>query len=194
MKKEIVIPDQKIISVKEIEVLGLSYYKINKLIKAERLKRLNNKYFENLLYKGPETDWIYVAPYVPNGVVCLMSAAAVFNLTTYRPDVIDIAIERSQKVTTLPEWPMIQLHFFDDERYMTGIETLEVDGCNIQVYDIEKTVIDIIYFRNKIGIEETKEVLTKYLKLSNRNINKLVRYAEKLKCKEILSTYLEVLL
>ena len=55
-------------------------------------------------------------------------------------------------------------------------------------------MVDIIYYRNKIGIEETKEILTKYLKREDRNINKLYRYAELLKCSDVLKTYLEVLI
>ncbi|MDA3847510.1 MAG: hypothetical protein PF505_13385, partial [Vallitaleaceae bacterium] len=63
-----------------------------------------------------------------------------------------------------------------------------------QIFDIEKTVIDIIYYRNKIGIEETKEILTNYLLKPNRNINQLIRYSKQLKCYDILDTYLEVLI
>ena len=62
------------------------------------------------------------------------------------------------------------------------------------MYNIEKTVIDIIYYRNKIGIEETKEILTKYLQKHERNINQLIRYSEMLKCYDVLKMYLEVLI
>ena len=30
---------------------------------------------------------------------------------------------------------------------------------NSQIYDIEKTVVDIVFYREKVGIEETKEIL-----------------------------------
>jgi len=194
MKKELIVPEKKIISVIELKKIGFSYYKINKLIDEGILSRLNNKYIENLKYEGMETDWIYVSAYVPEGVVCQMSAAALYRLTTYRPDAIDVAIEKSKKVVTLPDWPEIELHYYEEERYNTGIDEMIIDECNIRIYNIEKTVVDIIYFRNKIGIEETKEVLTNYLRRADRNINKLVRYAEQLKCKKILHNYLEVLL
>ena len=45
----------------------------------------------------------------------------------------------------------------------------------------------------KVGIEETKEILTNYLSRRERNLNRLVKYAETLKCGEILNNYLEVL-
>ena len=68
------------------------------------------------------------------------------------------------------------------------------EGKNqFRIYDIEKTVVDIVFFREKIGIEETKEVLINYLRRSDRDLNRLLRYAELLKCSDVLKTYLEVL-
>ena len=64
----------------------------------------------------------------------------------------------------------------------------------VKMYDLEKTVADILYYRNKVGIEETKEALKNYLSRNDRNLNKLHRYADLLGCKAILGTYLEVLL
>ncbi len=61
------------------------------------------------------------------------------------------------------------------------------------IYDMEKTVVDIISYREKIGIEETKEVLINYLSKKDRNINKLMVYAKILGQEQILKTYLEVL-
>ena len=57
------------------------------------------------------------------------------------------------------------------------------DGKNqFRIYDIEKTVVDIIFYRDKVGIEETKEILVNYLERKERHLNRLVRYAETMKC------------
>ena len=53
--------------------------------------------------------------------------------------------------------------------------------------------MDIVFYREKMGIEETKEVLSNYLHRKDRNLNKLIRYAEMLKCKDTINKYLEVL-
>ena len=53
--------------------------------------------------------------------------------------------------------------------------------------------MDIIYYRNKVGIEETSEILKNYLKRNNRNIDKLYSYAKQLRSEKIVRTYLEVL-
>ena len=81
-----------------------------------------------------------------------------------------------------------------DEAIEVADEIIVMGKNAFRIYDMEKTVADILFYRNKVGIEETKEVLVNYLARKERNLNKLHRYAKELRCEKILSTYLEVLL
>lgn len=194
MKNKILIPDnQKIISTEELKNWGFTHYKINKLVDEGNLIKLNKKNYENTNFKGEDSDFYFVHAYAPTGVVCLMSAAVFYNLTTYRPDSIDVAVSKKKNVSTLPDWPSFNLYYFEKNRFQTGVQIIKEGPNQFQIYDIEKTVVDIVYYRNKIGIEETKEILMNYLNRNDRDINKLYRYAEQLKCGYILRTYLEVL-
>ncbi|MCB5280229.1 MAG: type IV toxin-antitoxin system AbiEi family antitoxin domain-containing protein [Candidatus Cloacimonetes bacterium] len=193
--KQLELPNEvKIFSIDDLKKLGLSHHKIHRLVEEGTIKKLNRKFYENLRYVGDESDLFYVYAYVPKGIVCLMSAARIYNLTTFQPEGVDVAIERKMKIATLPEWPQIHLHYFNQLRFETGISRYFDAVHEIPIYNAEKTVVDIISFRNKIGIEETKEVLTNYLKRTDRNINQLYRYAELLQCRSTLDTYLQVLL
>lgn len=185
--------DQMIFSIQELKNRGFSYYKIKQMVDQGILIKLNKKFYENVNFNGEESDFYYAYAFVPEGVVCLLSAAVYYNLSTYRPDVIDVAIPRKAKVSTLPDWPELNLCYFTDERFDIGIETIKDGNNRFRIYDIEKTVVDIVFYREKIGMEEAKEVLVNYLHRSDRNLNRLVRYAEMLKCGEIMKTYLEVL-
>jgi predicted transcriptional regulator of viral defense system len=185
--------DQMIYSVQELRDKGFSYYKINQMVDHGILIKLNKKYYENANFDGAESDFYYAYAFVPDGVVCLMSAAVYYNLSTYRPETIDIAIPRKAKVSTLPDWPELNVCYFTDDRFDVGIETIEDGNNKFRIYDIEKTVVDIVFYREKIGIEETKEVLTTYLHRSNRNLNQLIKYAKMLKCGDVMKKYLEVL-
>ena len=185
--------EQLIFSIQELKDKGLSYYKINQLVKQGILIKLNKNYYENTNFDGEESDFYYAYAYVPNGVICLLSAAVHYNLSTHRPDAIDIAIPRKARVSTLPEWPELKIYYFTDERFSVGAEIIEVGNNKFRIYDIEKTVADIVFYREKTGVEETKEVLSNYLHRKDRNLNKLIRYAEMLKCKDIINKYLEVL-
>lgn len=185
--------DQMIFSVDELKKAGYSHYKINQLVEDGTLLKLNKKYYENTEYNGEESDFYYVQAYAPKGVVCLMSAASYYNLTTFRPDSVDVAIQRKAKISTMPDWPVLSVYYYADDRFKTGIETVQAGRNHFKIYDVEKTVVDIVCFREKVGIEETKEILVNYLRRKDRNLNRLLRYAEMLKCGEVMKTYLEVL-
>lgn len=186
--------NKKFITTAELKDMGYSYYRIGKLVEDGMLSRVNRSTYENLTYKGDENDFFSAEAFVPSGVICLMSAARYYELTNYLPDAVDVAIERKKKVNTLPEWPKIRIFYFNQSRMDLGVtEVQEGDNC-FHIFNIEKTVVDIIYYRNKIGIEETSEILRNYLKRNNRQIDILYEYAKALRCEKTVRTYLEVLM
>ena len=192
--EQILSHDRQFYSVSDLLAAGLTYYRINKLVSDGKLAKLNNKMYENKTYQGETSDFAFVNAYAPKAVICMMSAARYYGLSTYLPDAVDIAIERDMKISTLPEWPKVNIWFFPMKRYSAGVVEGNDEACRFSVYDMEKTVADILYYRNKVGIQEAGEVLKNYLRREDRDLAKLHRYAESLGSGKILSTYLEVLL
>lgn len=185
---------KQVYSTRELKSLGFSYYQIEKLAENAKLSRLNKSFYENLTFSGDTNDFYFVSAFVPGGVICLLSAAVYYNLTTFRPDSIDVAVSNHKKIAIPPALFRMQFHYFSSERLGLGVQEVTVEENSFRIYDIEKTVVDIISNRNKIGIEETKEILRNYLSSPHRDINKLYRYAESLGCLRTLKSYLEVLL
>ncbi len=174
--------------------LGYTYYKIGRLEANGKLKRVNRSTYENLSYNGDENDFFSARAYVPEGVICLMSAARYYGLTDFLPAGVDVAIARKKKVSTLPDWPEIKLYYFDPLRMDIGVLRVREEENTFQIFDIEKTVVDIIYYRNKVGIEEASGILKYYLGRKDHQIDRLYEYAKKLRCGNIVRTYLEVLI
>jgi predicted transcriptional regulator of viral defense system len=189
----VITDDQKIYSMQELKNMGLSQYKVSKLVSEGKLIKLNKSYYENTEYQGEESDFYYAGVYAPKGVVCLLSAAVYYNLTTYIPDAVDVAIPRKAKISTMPDWPQMKVHYYTDDRHELGITTVKEGKNEFHIYDIEKTVVDIVFYREKIGIEETKEILVTYLQRKDRNLNRLLKYAGLMKCDKVMRQYLEVL-
>jgi hypothetical protein len=75
-----------------------------------------------------------------------------------------------------------------------GINEIDEGGNTFNIFDIDKTVVDIVYYRNKLGIEETAEVLRNYMKHTDRQFDRLYSYAKRLRCEKIIKTYMEVLM
>lgn len=185
--------DQKIFSMKELRDKGFSQYKVSNLVDEGKLIKLNKSYYENAEYCGEESDFYYIEAYAPKGVICLLSAAVYYHLTTFIPDAVDVAIPRKAKLSTQPSWPQINVHYYTDDRHKLGVITVKEGKNEFQIYDIEKTVVDIVFYREKVGIEETKEILVTYLQRKDRNLNRLLKYAELMKCDKAMRQYLEVL-
>ena len=187
------LPDnQKFLSIQELKNKGLSQYKIRNLVNEGKLIKLNKSYYENADYSGEESDFYYVSAYAPKGVVCLLSAAVYYHLTTFIPDAVEVAIPRKAKISTIPDWPPMKIHYYTDDRYKLGTLTVREDKNEFRIYDIEKTVVDIVFYREKVGIEETREILINYLKRKERDLNRLLKYAELMKCDKVLRHYLEM--
>lgn len=72
-----------------------------------------------------------------------------------------------------------------------GIIKKSISGYDVLITDMERTVCDAVKYRNKIGLDVCGEVIDNYLKKENRNISLLHEYAQKLRVKNILTTYLE---
>ena len=67
-------------------------------------------------------------------------------------------------------------------------------GNKIKIYDIEKTLCDIVRGNNTCDIQIINAAMKRYAASSNKDISKLMYYAEKLRVKNKISNYMEVLL
>ncbi len=186
--------DRLFITMSELQSRGLSHYMVSKLVREGKLRKLNRKYYENISYTGTKSDFFYVPVYAPKGTICLLSAAVYWQLSTIRPTGIDVALPRNSKMYTRPEWPHFELFFFDEPRYQLGTQVIDEEGHLFKIYDAEKTVVDILSYKERIGVEQVKEVVTRYLEGANRDLNKLYGYASQLNATDALRTYLDVLL
>ena len=183
--------DQMILSMQELKEAGFSHYKINQLVEEGHLRKLNRKYYENLRYQGKRSPFYYIGAYSPEGVVCLRSAAAYYRLTVAGQEVVDVAIPRKARISTMPEYPKVAVSYFAENRYETGAITVREGNNSFRIYDREKTVLDIVSFQEKAGME-AGNIVAAYLKREDRNMDRLMEYARKLKCTDVMQSYLDV--
>jgi len=68
------------------------------------------------------------------------------------------------------------------------------NGNPIPVYDIDRTICDIVRSRNKLGDETFLFAINAYARSKNKNLNTLSYYAKQLRVTNVIHRYLEVLL
>lgn len=185
-------PQQKsIITTKELVEMGYSAYFIKKMQEEGYLSKIKRGIYSIVL--NSESQYSEVKAIVSKGVLCLLSAASLHNLTTFIPKNYQLAISNKSKIV-VPDYPPIQLYFWSKKRYELGLLRKEIEGVEMNIYDKEKTVCDIIKYRNKIGLDTVKEILKNYLKEPNRNLTQLNLYAKELGNEKIIATYISLLI
>ena len=182
---------------KEAEAAIIEYSKLrkaaideyNNLVKSGEIIRLKpGVYCIEDVMAGTMIDLDKI---VPEGVLCLYSAWAHYGLTTQIPQGFYVAIPRKRKVI-LPDYPPIILNYWDNSIYTIGIKREQIDGIEVSIYDMEKSVCDALRNRNKIGIDVSSEILRNYLSRKERNITRLTSYAKSMRIAGILNNYLEI--
>ena len=164
------------------------YEQLRRATEDGTLMRLRNGVYAEM--SALANNMIDVERIVPHGVLCLYSAFAQYGLSTQVPSATCIAIEAKRKVR-LPDYPPIDLYYWKKENLEFGIIKKSISGYDVLITDMERTVCDAVKYRNKIGLDVCGEVIDNYLQKENRNISQLHEYAQKLRVKNILITYLE---
>ena len=88
-----------------------------------------------------------------------------------------------------------KVYYIKPELFDLGRTTLKTPAGNeVQAYDLERTVCDVIRSRNKLGTETFLAALKMYAASPKKDLNKLNTYAKQMRVDKVLRQYLEVLL
>lgn len=79
--------------------------------------------------------------------------------------------------------------------YELGIEVVTtVFGNPVKVYDLEKTICDIVRFKNEMDAEVFFKAIHIYAKRKDKNINKLVEYSKIMGIEKKVTSIMEIVL
>ena len=88
-----------------------------------------------------------------------------------------------------------KVYYIKPELFDLGRTKLKTpSGNQVQAYDLERTICDVIRSRNKLGTETFLAALKMYAASPKKDLNKLNTYAKQMRVEKVLRQYLEVLL
>lgn len=127
-------------------------------------------------------------------VICLLSAASYYELTTFNPPEVYVAVPNNTDKFIL-QYPPIRVYYYSDKYYNTGIESIKTHGGIVNIYNREKTIADLFRYTKKIGEDIAVESLKEYIrKRKTMNIALLIKYAEAGRVRKKIEPMLKVLL
>ena len=166
---------------KEASKLGMSSALLCHYVKTKRLKRLGRGVYQNSSYQNssanfPWEELINAIHSIPEGVICLISALVLYNLTDEIPRKHWIAIAHS---TSIKRNKSIKILRFRDMNL--GKTKIKLNGIDIPIFDRERTIIDAFRLLSlEIAIKALKTSLS-LPKNQKIDLEKLQNYAKKLK-------------
>jgi predicted transcriptional regulator of viral defense system len=129
---------------------------------------------------------------VPRGVVCLLSALRLHELTTQSPFEVWLALDRKAH---RPAGDGVPLHVvrFSGRALTAGVEEHLIDGVKVPIYSAAKTVADCFKYRNKIGLDIALEALRDYWKGRHWDADQLWKCAKICRVSNVMRPYMEAL-
>lgn len=137
-------------------------------------------------------DFVTVSKKIPDGIICLVSALAFHEMTTQIPHFVYLAIPQKSRKPSL-EYPPLRVFWYGEEALSAGIEEHRIAGTKVRIFNREKTLVDAVKYRNKLGMDIVLEALRMYWQSGNTNLNKLYSYAQLLRVERILKPLMEAI-
>lgn len=186
-------PSSQLIRLREMETHGLSRMKVRRMVRRGELLELGRGLYARSSFEPTEHHSLAViGARAPSAVVCLLSALAFHELTTQQPHDVWIAIARKTWPPKV-DWPPLRVVTFSDAHYREGIEHHTLEGVDVQVYGVAKTLVDCFRFRNKIGLEVALDALRDALRKKRVTHCELAELADRQRAATAFRPYIEAL-
>lgn len=192
-KLEEYIKEKYVITNKEIEKLGYGRQSLAELTKKNKIERLRPGVYQ---VKGEVVDdFAYISSNSNRIVFSYNTALYLHNLSDRTPNIFHISVPQGYNAShIIRRNKNVVVHYIKKEWYEIGKTEIKSPQSNtIPVYDLERTICDIIIDREKIDKQIFLDAITRYFKLKNNNLRRLIQYSRIFKIEDEVRKYMEVL-
>lgn len=176
----------------EAQKLGISKAYLQQYVADNALERVAHG-----LYKSPDvwTDDLYILALKNEKAVCSFDTALMLHgLTEREPADIFVTVPRKYNASHLRSKGII-VYQVKEEWVDLGRTTAKTTyGNEVSVYDMERTICDILRVKDKKDPQMFAYAIKEYAKSANKNLPRLMKYAKEFGVESELRQYMEVLL
>ena len=182
-----------VISIRDLSDRGLHHESLRRLCKDGILVKTGRGLYELSGADVTENHSLaLVGRRVPNAVVCLFSSLQFHDIGTQSPSKVWIAIDRKAAKPHV-DYPPVRILRFTGPSLSEGIETHDIEGISVKIYNPAKTVADCFKYRNKIGLDVSLEALRECIRGHRCTNDELWHYAKVCRVANVMRPYLEAL-
>ena len=163
---------------RDFKAAGIPLVYLKRLTDAGDLVRLGRGLYQEPHRVGEDVghDLAEAARLVPNGVVSLISALRQHELTTQLPHAVWMTIPHKART---PNATGLRLEIVraTGEALTAGVEHVQVEGVQVRIYNVAKTVADCFKHRRHVGEDVAIEALRDALRQRKTTPSELMKFA-----------------
>jgi len=180
-----------------IKTDAIGQYKMNKVSFYKMLKQYDYEKIAHGIYAHKDDilneSYVIHAKY-PNAIFSHEEALYYYHLLDREPSNHTITIYTGYGTKTMIE-NNLKVYTVKKELINIG-KTTVIDnyGYEIPVYDLERTICDLVRNRKNFEVYELNSILKQYVQLTDKDLNKLMNYATQFRVAKIIYKYLQILI
>lgn len=177
----------------DLQAVGASPAYLRSLVREGSLRQLGRGLYA--LPNGDVTEHHTMVEAVcsqPHSVVCLLSALRFHELGTQIPHQTWLAVPYGTRIAK-SEIPAKKIVVLRPASYEAGIERHLIEGVEVPIYGVAKTVADCFKFRNKIGLEVALEALREALQERRCRRDEIHEFARIDRVENVIRPYMEAM-
>lgn len=190
--KEMITRNKGILTSSDVTESGIPRYYLTKMLATGEIVRI-----ERGIYILPEIweDELFFLQYkLSRGIFSHETALFLHNMTDRAPFTYTMTFPSGYNTKHLKKKNII-VKLSSKVNYEMGVQTItSFNGNPIRVYDIDRTICDILLTRNNTDIQIITQSMQMYANSKIKNLIKLMEYADKLHIKSKVRNYMEILL
>ena len=190
--KNLIISNDGMIQTSQVIELGISKPVLYQYIKENEMEQIAHGVYAT---KDTWIDSMYLVHLrCEQAVFSHETALFLHDLTDREPMEYEITVKSGYNPSKLKE-DGIKVYTVKKELHGGGIVMMQTPfGHSVPVYNMERTICDIIRNRNNTEVQTFQTALKQYTKRKDKDLRLLMQYATKFRVDKILRQYLEVLL
>ena len=164
-----------IITSKDCMKLKIPSVYLTRMLKNRRLEKVERGVYSTS--EGDLDDYYFFQTHYSKAVYSFQSALYLHNMTDRIPFEKEITLYKGYNPHSIKQ-QQVELHFVKKKIYEMGIMKIKTPyGNEVNVYDPERTICDLIQHRSNIDCEIFRKALHCYLQRDDKNIPRLYEYA-----------------
>ncbi len=190
--KNLILSNNGMIQTSQITELGISKTVFYQYIKENEMEQISHGVYAT---KDTWIDAMYLVHLrCEQAVFSHETALFLHDLTDREPVEYEITVKTGYNPSKLKE-DGIKVYTVKKELHQEGVIMMQTPfGHSVPVYNMERTICDIIRNRNNTEVQSFQTALKQYAKRKDKDLRLLMQYASKFRVDRILRQYLEVLL